>query len=73
MYPKVFLNKANFIECIELPDGRISKRNYGVLPELSLLDEVIDQEFEIYDASGEKIKHCLLLEVERYKIRYDVI
>jgi hypothetical protein len=71
--PKVYLNKADYIEAIVLPDGTESRRNFGVLPDLYFLADYEEKEIEIYDHHGNKIKDCKLLSVTKYKIKYDVI
>lgn len=71
--PKVYLNKNGYVEKIELPDGTISKRNYGLLPDFMVLADYEKKEIEIYNNEEVKIKDCLLLSVNSYNMKYDVL
>lgn len=71
---KIYINKHGNIDKFELPSGEIHQRNYGTLPNMHLLEEYEEQNFEMYNHKGEIQFEATLLEVLGINlISYDVI
>jgi hypothetical protein len=70
---KIYLNKHNNVEKIELPTGEVDKRNYGNLPNMLILEPYEGQEFTMYNHKNEAQFEALLLEVvSKNTISYDI-